>query len=78
MALTLDTSRPFRSIRELAELVQAIANAPLNESEPDWLEWKREAALGDRRWHAQMAKIIASFVNRDPVWRNGKSTAAPT
>ena len=66
MALTLDTSRPFRSITELAELVRAISAAPLTESEPDWLEWKREASLGDRRWYAQMAKFIVGFANRDP------------
>ena len=66
MALTLDTSRPFRSIRELTDLVDAIVAAPLTESEPDWLEWKREVPLGERRWHAQIAKIISSFANCDP------------
>ena len=67
MALTLDTSKPFRSISELTQLVRAIEAAPLKESEPDWLEWKREADLGDRWWHAQIAKFIAGFANRDPV-----------
>ena len=66
MALTLDTSRQLRSINELSELVQAISLAPSSESEPDWLEWKREADLNDRRWHALIAKCIAGFANRDP------------
>ena len=67
MSLTLDTSRQLRSINELTELVSAIAAAPLSESEPDWLEWKREANLGHRRWHAKIAKCIAGFANRDPA-----------
>ena len=77
MPLTLDTSRQFRSINELADLIQAIALAPLSESEPDWLEWKREAGLNDRRWHALIAKYIVGFANRDPVvakqWAGGCS-----
>ena len=67
MPLTLDTSRQFRSINELTDLVQAISLAPLTESEPDWLEWKREADLSDRRWHVLIAKCIAGFANRDPI-----------
>lgn len=66
MALTIDISRQFRSIGELIRLVEAVAAAPTTESEPDWLEWKREADLTDRRWHAQIAKFIAGVANRDP------------
>ena len=77
MALTLDTSRQFRSIEELDGLVHAISLAPLSESEPDWLEWKREADLSDRRWYALIAKCIAGFANRDPIiakrWAGGCS-----
>ena len=77
MALTLDTSRQFRSIEELDGLVHAISLAPLSESEPDWLEWKREADLNDKRWHALIAKCIAGFANRDPItakrWAGGCS-----
>ena len=43
MALSLDTSRQFRSLDEVTELVHAISEAPATESEPDWLEWKRDA-----------------------------------
>ena len=71
MPLILDTSKQFRSTNELAELVQAISSAPSTESEPDWLEWKREADLNERRWHALIAKCIAGFANRDPVVANG-------
>ena len=67
MALELETSRAFRSIDELTRLIEAIAAAPATESEPDWLEWKREADLADRRWHAIIAKCIAGFANRDPA-----------
>ena len=67
MALLLDISRQFRSIDELAKLVEAIVAAPSTESEPDWLEWKREADLSDRRWQATIAKFIAGFANRDPM-----------
>lgn len=77
MPLAIDTSRQFRSISELGNLVKAISLAPLSESEPDWLEWKREADLSDRRWHALIAKCIAGFANRDPVvakqWAGGCS-----
>ena len=66
MALALDTSRPFRSLDELTKLVQAIATAPPEESEPDWLEWKSQADLGERHWHARIAKFIAGCANRDP------------
>ena len=77
MPLTLDTSRQFRSIQELAVLVEAISLAPLTESEPHWLEWKSQADLNDRRWHALIAKCIAGFANRDPIvakrWAGGCS-----
>ena len=66
MALTLDTSRPLRSVRELEDIVQAILLSPLTESEPDWLEWKREADLSERHWQARIAKFIAGVANRDP------------
>ena len=66
MALELDTSRSLRSLDELTGLIGAISKAPTTESEPDWLEWKREADLSDRRWHAIIAKCIAGFANRDP------------
>ena len=66
MSLALHTSRQFRSIKELTELVTAVSAAPSTESEPDWLEWKREGDLCDRRWHALIAKCIAGFANRDP------------
>ena len=71
MVLALDTSRQFRSVSELAELVRAISSAPSSESEPDWLEWKREADLTDRHWTAQIARYIAGFANRDPVVAKG-------
>ena len=67
MALVLDTSRDFRSVEELTQLVKAISEAPPDESEPDWLEWKREGDLKDRKWHARIAKAIAGFANRDPA-----------
>ena len=77
MLPALDTSKQFRSIKELEVLVKAISLAPLTESEPDWLEWKREAVLDDRRWQAQIAKCIAGFANRDPIvaklWAGGCS-----
>ena len=67
MALILDASKQLRSIVELTELVHAIATAPFNESEPDWLEWKREADLTERRWLATIGKCIAGFANREPI-----------
>lgn len=77
MPLAIDTSRQFRSINELGNLVKVISLAPPSESEPDWLEWKREADLSDRRWHALIAKCIVGFANRDPVvakqWAGGCS-----
>ena len=72
VALSLDTSRPLRSAGELTALVQAISEASSNETEPDWLEWKREAYLDDRRWQAQIAKFIAGFANRDPTVAKGQ------
>lgn len=67
MALDLDTSRQLRSLSELADLVEAIATAPSTESEPDWVEWKSEADLTDRKWQARIAKLIAGFANRNPA-----------
>ena len=66
MALALDTSRQLRSIDELTQLVSAISQAPPSETEPDWLEWKREGDLSDRYWHANISKVVAGFSNRDP------------
>ena len=77
MLPALDTSKQFRSIKELEVLVKAISLAPSTESEPDWLEWKSEADLTNRRWQAQIAKCIAGFANRDPIvakrWAGGCS-----
>ena len=77
MLPALDTSKQFRSIKELEVLVKAISLAPSTESEPDWLEWKREADLTDRCWQAQIAKCIAGLANRDPTtakqWAGGCS-----
>lgn len=67
MALALDTSRQFRSLSELAALIGAIVDASPTESEPDWLEWKSQADLADRKWQARIAKFIAGFANRDPA-----------
>ena len=67
MALALDTSRQLKSAKELTDLVEAILTADGSESEPDWLEWKREADLRDRRWHALIGKFIVGFANRDPA-----------
>ena len=67
MALVLDTTRQLRSLRELTQLVEAISKADKSESEPDWLEWKREADLSNKRWHAVIGKFISGFANRDPV-----------
>ena len=71
MALTLDASRQFRSVNELTELVRAISSAPSSESEPDWLEWKREADLTNTSWMAQVSRYIAGFANRDPAVAKG-------
>ena len=76
MALKLDTSRQLRSVSELTNLVHAIASAPSTESEPDWLEWKRQADLSDKKWHARIAKFIAGFANRDPAVAKLKAGAA--
>ena len=77
MALNLDTSKQFRSVGELADLVRAISLAPKSESEPDWLEWKREADLNERSWQVKIAKCLAGFSNREPIeakkWAGGCS-----
>ena len=54
-------------MKELTDLIEAISAADASESEPDWLEWKREADLRDRRWHALIGKFIVGFANRDPA-----------
>ena len=70
MALALDILRQLRSTKELSDLIEAISMADVSESEPDWLEWKREADLGSRRWHALIGKFIVGFANRDPAVAN--------
>ena len=67
MALALDTSRQLRSLNELSQLIEAISKANISESEPNWLEWKREADLSHKRWHAVIGKFIIGFANRDPA-----------
>jgi hypothetical protein len=47
-------------------LIEAIADAPTQESEPEWLEWKSAVELSEKRWAAEIARHIIGFANRLP------------
>ena len=66
MAINLDTARAFRTPDELLRLVEAVRDADLATTEPDWIEWKSQADLADKRWHAECARQIVGPANRMP------------
>jgi hypothetical protein len=66
MALEIDTSRAFFSLAMRRALIVAVHEAPLDESEPDWIEWKSEVDLREKRWMAEIARQVIGLANRDP------------
>jgi hypothetical protein len=66
VTLALDTSSPIRSRARYRELAQAILDAPPATQETDYLEWKSEVDLGEKRWQAEFGRHILGFANRDP------------
>lgn len=45
----------------------AVRDGLVHEPEKDWLEWKSDVVLGDKRWQAELAKHVLGFANRDPA-----------
>lgn len=66
MTLNIDTSAPIRSLVRQRELIKAIYEAPKSTQETDWVEWKSDVDLGEKRWQAQISKHIGGMANRDP------------
>lgn len=65
MTLTLDTGTPLRTLARYRELAQAILDAPASTQETDFLEWKSDVDLADKRWQAQFGRHTIGFANRD-------------
>ena len=66
VTLNLDISAPIRSLARQRELVMAIYSAPLSTQETNWVEWKSEVDLGEKRWQAQLSRQVLGMANRDP------------
>jgi hypothetical protein len=67
VTLNLDTSSSIRSLARQRELVQAIHNAPVSTQETDWLEWKGQVDIGEKRWQAELSRQVLGMANRDPA-----------
>jgi hypothetical protein len=63
MALIIDSSRAFRSPKELADLIQAVLMASPND-EATWIEWKTSLALADKEVRVNLARHILGMANR--------------
>ncbi|QUC56031.1 ATP-binding protein [Streptomyces sp. A2-16] len=65
MTLNVSTERPFRSPRQLLELVTAIRDAGEHD-ENDWIEWKSTYDLTKKDVKATLARHIIGMGNRMP------------
>lgn len=63
MPLAIDSSRAFRRIQELADLVEAVVLADPND-ESDWIEWKDGLVLSNKDGIVQLARHILGMANR--------------
>jgi hypothetical protein len=52
----------------------AIYNAPPSTQETNWIEWKSEVDLGEKRWQAQLSRQVLGMANRDPTSPRRRST----
>jgi hypothetical protein len=67
MGLEIDDQEPALSPATRRLLVEAVAHAPVGESEPPWLEWKgRISSL--ESWAPRIAIYILGFANRPVHW----------
>jgi hypothetical protein len=68
VALAIDTSHPARSRADQKALVRAVFEAPPEEQETNWLEWKGPLNLVAKEAiaRATIAKAVLGFSNRDP------------
>jgi hypothetical protein len=67
MSLDIDDQTPVLSPAARLRLVEAVAAASLDESEPPWLEWKgRVSSL--KSWAPRMALYVLGFANRPVDW----------
>jgi hypothetical protein len=65
MALSIDTSEPLRTPRQLASLVRAVVNAEATDEKPN-LEWKSILDIGKsgKQGHFSIARCILGMANR--------------
>lgn len=66
MTLNLDTSTAMRSLARYRELIVAIFEAPVSTQETQWLEWKGNADISEKRWAAELSRQVLAMANRDP------------
>ncbi len=64
--LPIDTSRPARTRAEQVALVEAVRDAPADEQETNYLEWKGTLDLASKAARATLAKAVLGFSNRRP------------
>lgn len=62
----MDTSRAVRTRAEQAALVEAVRDAPPDEQETNFLEWKGTLDISSKEGRAKIAKAVLGFANRRP------------
>ncbi len=65
MSLDLDTSRSIRTPAGRRDLICAVRDSQPGEFELDWLEWKSDVDLRQKKWKFEIARQTLGFGNRD-------------
>jgi hypothetical protein len=63
MPLVIDSSRAFRSPKELTDLIEAVLIASPND-EASWIEWKSGLVLTDKETRVHLARHVLGLANR--------------
>jgi hypothetical protein len=66
VTLNLDVFSPIRSLPRQRELIIAIHTAPPSTQETNWVEWKSQVDLGEKRWQTELSRQVLAMANRDP------------
>jgi hypothetical protein len=66
MTLDIDVASAIRTLARYRELARAILDASHSTQETQWVEWKSEADIAEKKWQATFSRHILGFANRDP------------